>query len=952
MEEYIESKTRQNFEDFAGLTSTPKRYQKNSSLTDELNKLSSSPGINHAGMTSSPSLQNKSSTSNNSAALGFHKRSASSPLLHPGRLGHHESLMKCVSIGVNNGAAVPILQSPLLRLARQHCMNQASARNRSSASSSSRLAQRQHAQSFVNITTLPSTPSPSLLHSQRVKERKQRYKGSKKQPSLPTLQQETSTFDSMRMSSSINEIPSCLEESSSSTSCDKLFTTSQSYHVGESSTRQRPRSADYSSSRIIGSKNSIVGVDIRESSPPLRSCSSSNTTSPVHVKTGGGVPFISTLPPIAHSPLPPATPNSTSPYPPSSPSAPNISHAMGDTLFPPPNALGPPTDNSRLSANQTHANSRVDAAKSGETDFQVDTITNSYISITQNHSLLCTVSPSIIDSNSFDREALTLNANQVVPPAVSESSLFVSLPATNACCEPSSQHLGGLGVVVSTMPPLSSVSTSTSDTPLCANYNSSSCCNSASVLTSVGKESINRQPASCSGGVGTHYQAMIPSLNPECCNFGDSQRDDAREKPLTVAVTVEPEDKDMVAVSWASLASNATLANPLTRALYMCHTSSNSVVNSQCESSCVSSLEHSGNELPSSSISRGYTEPYHVSFSATSKYYNNDVNWSESQGIASTQASYVHDIGISDSNKQTSSAIFSIENGTDSSNDEGKIVSRLAYTSSSDVSNLSLEEKLASFQRSADRISAFQKNLLGHELPSGFDCSPVASPNLSLRSAQKEDLSKIRTSPLMSYPKASTSDSLTMKNKPTSMGDSLFSCHSHLNTKSPSNIRTSPLYRNKLSTKVIPEITTTNVANTVRHSSSINFNSGACDFIDRNDDQRTSKSMYCAYNTGHGGLTTAAAQPNAADRANNSASSTLPVHACASSVSSHKTRAKSTGNIASLQDVFNYSSTNSIENNRRFSTASPSASDAENLFNNNNNDTSNNKNNNNVEGRQ
>ena len=192
-------------------------------------------------------------------------------------------------------------------------MSQATARSNRAA----RLAPRQHAHSFLNITALPSTPSPSLLHSNKIKERKQRYKGSKKPPSLPTLQQENSTFDSMRMSSSINEIPSCIEESSSSTSCEKLFS-SHSYHANSSSDmesskreRIRPLSGEYSS-RFRSSRNSPIGVQINASSPPLSS-------SPIHGRGGNSIPFISTLPPIASSPLPPSTPISNSPYPPSSP---------------------------------------------------------------------------------------------------------------------------------------------------------------------------------------------------------------------------------------------------------------------------------------------------------------------------------------------------------------------------------------------------------------------------------------------------------------------------------------------------------------------------------------------------------------------------------------------------------------------------------------------------------
>ncbi|KAA0192428.1 hypothetical protein HAZT_HAZT007207 [Hyalella azteca] len=163
LEEYIEKKTRQNFEDFAGLTSTPKHCQKSGTSSE----LCSSPGIDRAGV-SSPASHRGSRIS-----LGFHKRSASSPLLHPGRLGHHDTALKCGgSVAHSNGASVPILQSPLLRLARQHCINQASVRY----SKSPKVLPRSHAHSYVNITTL-SSPSPSLLRSQKIKDRKQRFRG-------------------------------------------------------------------------------------------------------------------------------------------------------------------------------------------------------------------------------------------------------------------------------------------------------------------------------------------------------------------------------------------------------------------------------------------------------------------------------------------------------------------------------------------------------------------------------------------------------------------------------------------------------------------------------------------------------------------------------------------------------------------------------------------------------
>ena len=378
LEEYIESKTRQNFEDFAGLTSTPKRFQKSSenfpsSEGSSIAKQSSSPGINRAGI-SSP-LQSKG----DSGSLGFHKRSASSPLLHPGRLGHHESLLKCVNAGVTNGAALPILQSPLLRLARQHCLSQATARSNRAA----RLAPRQHAHSFVNITALPSTPSPSLLHSNKIRERKQRYKGSKKQPSLPTLQQENSTFDSMRISNSINEIPSSIEESSSSASCEKLFGT-HSCHGNDSNDSElfgkrniRPLSAEYPS-KLLASHSSLIGFHLKSDSPPTSS-------SPIHGRgSGSSAPFISTLPPIASSPLPPPSPNnSNSPCLPSSPllglRTPAVGSSYGNTLCPPP-SCSPGTQRHNSNQNFLSQNPVIQVSSSSDTsDTSIPILTSTIV---------------------------------------------------------------------------------------------------------------------------------------------------------------------------------------------------------------------------------------------------------------------------------------------------------------------------------------------------------------------------------------------------------------------------------------------------------------------------------------------------------------------------------------------------------------------------------------------
>lgn len=77
------------------------------------------------------------------------QRSASSPLLHPGRLGHHDSLVKSVSASGHNGAAVPLLQSPLLRLARGQ---------------GGPPPRRVRSQGAVSASALPTAVSPLLVN--------------------------------------------------------------------------------------------------------------------------------------------------------------------------------------------------------------------------------------------------------------------------------------------------------------------------------------------------------------------------------------------------------------------------------------------------------------------------------------------------------------------------------------------------------------------------------------------------------------------------------------------------------------------------------------------------------------------------------------------------------------------------------------------------------------------
>lgn len=132
LEKFIESKSRHNFEDFGGLTSTPKRE----APPPEGAKPSRSPLMGGGAL-----LWDRAKRSRSSPLL-------SSPLTHPGRLGHHDALVKSVSSSGYNGAAVPLLQSPLLRLARGQ-----------GAPAGRRCSQR-----AVSASALPTAVSPLLVN--------------------------------------------------------------------------------------------------------------------------------------------------------------------------------------------------------------------------------------------------------------------------------------------------------------------------------------------------------------------------------------------------------------------------------------------------------------------------------------------------------------------------------------------------------------------------------------------------------------------------------------------------------------------------------------------------------------------------------------------------------------------------------------------------------------------
>ncbi|XP_063844454.1 uncharacterized protein LOC135091048 isoform X2 [Scylla paramamosain] len=140
LEEYIESKARRSFHDFGGLTSTPKKSK--ACVSEDLNR---SQGSSQQSPT--PSMLRPPTKDHTSWNPG--QRSASSPLLHPGRLGHHDSLVKSVSAGGHNGAAVPLLQSPLLRLARGQA---------------GQPPRRARSQGAVSASALPTAVSPLLVN--------------------------------------------------------------------------------------------------------------------------------------------------------------------------------------------------------------------------------------------------------------------------------------------------------------------------------------------------------------------------------------------------------------------------------------------------------------------------------------------------------------------------------------------------------------------------------------------------------------------------------------------------------------------------------------------------------------------------------------------------------------------------------------------------------------------
>lgn len=154
LENYIEGKSRHSFEDFQGLTSTPKK-----GVAFAEHSLSPTSPV-----TSKPS---KSPLMGGRAILWDRaKRSSSSPLLssplkHPARLGHHDALIKSVSVTGYNGAAVPLLQSPLLRLARGQAVG-----------SRGRKSQQQKA---VSVSALPTAVSPLLVNLSG--NRKSRFQG-------------------------------------------------------------------------------------------------------------------------------------------------------------------------------------------------------------------------------------------------------------------------------------------------------------------------------------------------------------------------------------------------------------------------------------------------------------------------------------------------------------------------------------------------------------------------------------------------------------------------------------------------------------------------------------------------------------------------------------------------------------------------------------------------------
>ncbi|XP_047738900.1 mucin-5AC-like [Hyalella azteca] len=693
LEEYIEKKTRQNFEDFAGLTSTPKHCQKSGTSSE----LCSSPGIDRAGV-SSPASHRGSRIS-----LGFHKRSASSPLLHPGRLGHHDTALKCGgSVAHSNGASVPILQSPLLRLARQHCINQASVRY----SKSPKVLPRSHAHSYVNITTL-SSPSPSLLRSQKIKDRKQRFRGSKKQPSLPTLHQENSSFDSMRMSNSINEIPSCLEGSSSSTSCEKLFC-SHSLNANESSNSSsqksqfvRPRSADLSSSKIITSKSFCVGGQGKSTSP--------SAGSPVLSRVCG-VPFVNTLPPIACSPYPPSSPNpSSSPLFFSSP-APSAQPMYGSSLLPPPNpsahffsastSLSPApqlpengdvSSGSRDTSKGIAHDSACDVIARGPTlvvhdDDGVKNENDSVLTSLRNFQLVSKWSlenPSASCSNfqqekgSFDGECVNTDKARGSDELITESIL---LPSESSMCLPVSPTVSGV---------VPSADVSRLDRDLCSQSSGTLPVVTTSEFSATIVPSVLVSPTSCAVTINDSSYSGFSATNFVTTDNSSSfistaSIDDAAESSPLRFIESSSQEAQLAPTSHARCASLSS-SNTVGFASKVSDKSMNS-----------SSISNHRRIASSSDFTTAKSTDIEASFEADSR------------------------VGTVDIKNSTSLRLGRKPNF-------GYVLPRFhdkeSEVSDSASSRAAIKEKLAHFQDSLDRITAFQKDLQPYEPPTSTGVS-------------------------------------------------------------------------------------------------------------------------------------------------------------------------------------------------------------------------------------
>lgn len=123
------------------------------------------------------------------------QRSASSPLLHPGRLGHHDSLVKSVSAGGHNGAAVPLLQSPLLRLARGQAGHP---------------PRRARSQGAVSASALPTAVSPLLVNVRG--QRRQQWTGGQEEEQLPDAAARTENVASSVISGMNGVYKKCASE--------------------------------------------------------------------------------------------------------------------------------------------------------------------------------------------------------------------------------------------------------------------------------------------------------------------------------------------------------------------------------------------------------------------------------------------------------------------------------------------------------------------------------------------------------------------------------------------------------------------------------------------------------------------------------------------------------------------------------------------------------------------